>query len=216
MAFRGFLKQSTAVTKTVKMSSNANPQVGVTGLAAGITKYLSKAGGAAAAATMVTAELDSTNMPGVYTIAITAAQTGTLGEFCLTAIGAGANEVCDTWEVVTYLPGEAVILQSGTSTGQVSLSSGLVTLAAATHTGAVIPTVTTLTDLTTTANSEPSSPPTSTAALSAKIAWLFALAKNAIAQSTTTTTVYANDSATTMGTSTVADDGTTFTRGKFG
>jgi hypothetical protein len=43
--------------------------------------------------------------------------------------------------------GASVLLSSGTGTGQVSLSSGLVTLAALTHTGAVIPTVTTLTNL---------------------------------------------------------------------
>lgn len=39
----------------------------------------------------------------------------------------------------------AVKLQSGTGANQISLSSGLVTLAGVTHTGAVIPTVTTLT-----------------------------------------------------------------------
>jgi hypothetical protein len=43
--------------------------------------------------------------------------------------------------------GASVLLSSGTGTGQVSLSSGLVTLAAVTHTGAVIPTVSTLTTL---------------------------------------------------------------------
>lgn len=41
--------------------------------------------------------------------------------------------------------GTSVLLSSGTGTGQISLSSGLVTLAGVTHTGAVIPTVTTLT-----------------------------------------------------------------------
>jgi hypothetical protein len=43
--------------------------------------------------------------------------------------------------------GTSVLLSSGTGTGQLSLSSGLVTLAGVTHTGAVIPTVTTLTNL---------------------------------------------------------------------
>lgn len=41
--------------------------------------------------------------------------------------------------------GASVLLSSGTGAGQLSLSSGLVTLAGVTHTGAVIPTVTTLT-----------------------------------------------------------------------
>lgn len=43
--------------------------------------------------------------------------------------------------------GASVLLSSGTGAGQISLSSGLVTLAGVTHTGAVIPTVTTLTNL---------------------------------------------------------------------
>jgi hypothetical protein len=42
--------------------------------------------------------------------------------------------------------GTSVLLSSGTGTGQLSLSSGLVTLAGVTHTGAVIPTVTTVTN----------------------------------------------------------------------
>lgn len=42
--------------------------------------------------------------------------------------------------------GASVLLSSGTGTGQISLSSGLVTLAGVTHTNAVIPTVTTVTN----------------------------------------------------------------------
>lgn len=44
--------------------------------------------------------------------------------------------------------GTSVLLSSGTGTGQISLSSGLVTLAGVTHTGAVIPTVSAVTGLT--------------------------------------------------------------------
>lgn len=215
MAFRGFLKQSTAVTQTIYMETNAAPKTGVTGLAAGITKYLSKGGATPASATMVTTELDNTNMTGVYGIAFTTAHTDTPGELSLKATGAGASHVNDTWTVVTYLPGEAVLVQSGTGTGQLSLTAGGVLLAATTHTSAVIPTVTTVTDLTTTANSEPTSPPSSTASLSAKIAWLFALAKNKITQTSSTSTLFANDSATSIATSTVSDDGATFTRTKW-
>jgi hypothetical protein len=215
MAFRGYLKQSTGVTKTIYMESNANPRVGVTGLAAGITKYISKAGGASASATMTTSEIDSTNMTGVYAITFTAGQTDTLGELSLKAVGAGANHVNDTWEVVAYLPGSDVTIQNGTASNQLNITSGNVTLASGTHTGAVIPTVTTLTDLTVTANAEPVSVPASTASIASKISWLFMLAKNKITQSPTTTTVLANDSATTVSTSTVSDSGTTFTRGKF-
>jgi hypothetical protein len=44
--------------------------------------------------------------------------------------------------------GASVLLSSGTGTGQISLTSGLVTLAGVTHTNAVIPTVTTTTTAT--------------------------------------------------------------------
>jgi hypothetical protein len=44
--------------------------------------------------------------------------------------------------------GASVLLSSGTGAGQISLASGLVTLAGVTHTGAVIPTVTTTTTAT--------------------------------------------------------------------
>lgn len=213
--FRGFLKQSTQVTKTIYMESNAAPRIGVTGLAAGITKYLSKAGGAAAAITPTTAEVDSVNMTGVYSVVFTTAHTDTLGEFSMKGVGAGANHINDTWEVVTYLPGEQVLVQSGTGTGQVSLTAGLVTLAGVTHTGAVVPTVTTVTDLTTTANAESTAVPASNASLSAKIAWIFTLARNKLTQSSTTTTLYADNESSIVSTSTVSDSGTTFTRGEY-
>jgi hypothetical protein len=81
--------------------------------------------------------------------------------------------------------------------------------------GNVVGSVATVTDLTVTANAEPTTPPASNAALSAKIAWLFALAKNKITQTSTTQLLKANDGTTTIGTSTVSDDGTTGTRGVF-
>ena len=218
MAFRGYLKLNTQTYSTIYMESNAAPKVGVTGLAAGITKYYSKtplAGGTSIIGTMTTTEIDATNMTGLYSILIPAAFLDTLGEICFKYVGAGASHVLDTYFVVTNLPGEAGILQSGTGTGQVSLSSGLVTLAPVTHTGAVIPVTTTVTDLTVTANAEPAAPPASTATIAAKIAYLFALAKNKITQTATTSTLLANNGSTPIGASTISDDGTTFTRGSF-
>ncbi len=110
--FRGYLKQSTQVTKTVLMVDSADHVTGKTGLAAGITKYLTKAGGTPAAETMTTAELDATNVKGVYSLVFTTTQTNTLGEYHLHLTAAGADPTDDWWEVVTYLPGEAATLQA--------------------------------------------------------------------------------------------------------
>src|SRR5439155_626188 len=81
--------------------------------------------------------------------------------------------------------------------------------------GNVVGSVATVTDITTTAQAEVSAPPASNAAPLAKLNWLFILAKNKLTQTATTQIVKANDGTTTVGTSTVSDDGTTATRGAF-
>ena len=53
------------------------------------------------------------------------------------------------------------------------------------------------------------------AALSAKINWLFMKARNLVTQTSSAQVVKADDGTTTVGTSTVSDDGTTATRGEF-
>ena len=62
---------------------------------------------------------------------------------------------------------------------------------------------------------ELTAPPAANAALSAKINWLFMKARNVITQTATTQLVKADDGTTTVGTSTVSDNGTTATRGEF-
>lgn len=124
MAFRGYLKLSTQVTKTVLMIDSSDHITGKTGLT--ITKYLTKAGGTPTAATMTTSELDSTNAKGIYSLVFTTSHTDTLGEFQLHTSGTSADPSDDWWEVVTYLPGEAAILQTGTGTGQLDFTSGVV------------------------------------------------------------------------------------------
>lgn len=47
------------------------------------------------------------------------------------------------------------------------------------------------------------------------LSWLVAVSRNKITQTATTTLVKKDDTTTTLGTSTVSDDGTTFTRGEF-
>ena len=57
--------------------------------------------------------------------------------------------------------------------------------------------------------------PAATASLAAKIQWLATIARNKITQTATTQLVRNDADSATLGTSTVSDDGTTFTRGEF-
>lgn len=62
---------------------------------------------------------------------------------------------------------------------------------------------------------EPGSVPAATATLAAKLGWLFFLARNRITQTATTQTALADDGSTSVATSTVSDDGSTFVRGEW-
>jgi hypothetical protein len=57
-------------------------------------------------------------------------------------------------------------------------------------------------------------PGITTSALTA-LNWLFVLSRNKLTQTATTTTVFRDDGSTSLSTSTVSDDATTFTRGEF-
>ncbi len=115
------LKQSTARDKMIFMTDSADHVTGKTGLTLTIT--LSKNGGAFASISPTVTERGN----GWYSLALTSSHTDTLGDFVVRATATGADAADIPWEVVAGLPGETV------------------TLAAVTHTGAVIPTVTTLT-----------------------------------------------------------------------
>ncbi len=62
-------------------------------------------------------------------------------------------------------------------------------------------------------NTELAAVPASTASIVAMVKWVFLLARNKLLQTSTTSTVKANDGTTTVGSSTVSDDATTGTRG---
>jgi len=133
--FMGHLKQSTAVTKTVTMIDATTHVAGKTGLAAGITKYGFKAGGSSAALTMTTAEVDATNMPGVYTIAFTTAHTDTLGDLHLTLTASGADPLDLCYTVTPNLPGDGTITANQSVNvaqigGQTATAGGAVTVGA--------------------------------------------------------------------------------------
>jgi hypothetical protein len=73
----------------------------------------------------------------------------------------------------------------------------------------------TVTDQFAAAQAEPTAAPAANATPLEKLAWIAALARNKITQTATTQTVFRDDGSTTMATSTVSDDATTFTRGEF-
>jgi hypothetical protein len=94
-----------------------------------------------------------------------------------------------------------VTLKSGTGAGEVSLSSGLVSLPA--------------TGLDAVLCAEPSGVPALTANLKTALSWLLALARNKILQTSSTSTLRNDADSGAIATSTVSDDGTTFTRGEW-
>lgn len=69
--------------------------------------------------------------------------------------------------------------------------------------------------LSTDTHAEPASVPAATSSLKDKIGWLFALNRNKVTQTSTTQTLRNDADAADIASSTVSDDGTTFTRGEF-
>lgn len=62
---------------------------------------------------------------------------------------------------------------------------------------------------------EPTSAPAATSSLREKIGWIFKVLRNKMTQNATTQSLYADNGTTVDSTSTVADDGTTLTRGEW-
>lgn len=121
-------------------------------------------------------EISSANMPGLYQLGIPDAALASGSKYVIIMLKGAANMAPVVLEIeltawdnmdatrggLSALPNanaaangglptvdanNAVKVQSGTGSNQISLSSGLVTLAGVTHTGAVIPTVTTVNGL---------------------------------------------------------------------
>lgn len=89
------LKQSTAYTRTFLMVQSSDHITGITG--ATVAVKLSKAGAAGGAAAGAVSEVDATNNPGLYKIALTTADTGTIGDlaFHCTATSADPADFVD-------------------------------------------------------------------------------------------------------------------------
>ena len=197
------------------LDADGDPVSGATGL----DSEVSMDGGSFADCTNEATEIGSS---GVYYLDLTNSemnadtvtirvQTSSSGAKT-TIIVAYPQEADDIRASVTHWAGSAVAspdtaghpkvtVKSGTGTGEVSLSSGLVTLAA--------------TGLDNVVCAEPGAVPSLTANLKTAISWLLALARNKVTQTSTTSTLRNDADSSSIATSTVSDDGTTFTRGKW-
>lgn len=114
------LKLSTARNLMVFMTDSSDHVSGKTGLTLTITA--SKDGAAFASITPTVTEVSN----GWYSLALTTAHTGTLGDFVLHVTGTGADPTDVKEQVVTSLPGDAVTISAGTGTGQLDFTSGVV------------------------------------------------------------------------------------------
>lgn len=191
----------------------------VTG-AASLDSEISKDGGTFADCTNEATEIATSS--GVYYLDLTSTEmnadtvaiivkTGTAGAKTTTLV-VYPQEADDVRVSVTHWTGTAVAspdtagypkvtLKSGTGTGEISLSSGLVALSA--------------TGLDNVVCAEPAGVPALTANLKTALSWLLALARNKITQTSTTSTLRNDADSASIATSTVSDDGTTFTRGEW-
>lgn len=165
---QGFVKQSTAVNITILAIDSSDHITGKTGLSAGFTIYATKAAGSPATITPTVTELDATNVKGVYKLALTSGHTDTLGELQLHITGSGMDPLDIKFQVATYLPGEAatlqadqavnttkvggtaqtgrdlgasVLLSTGTGTGQLDFTAGVVKSNSTQWLGGTIPAV---------------------------------------------------------------------------
>lgn len=197
------------------LDADGDPVSGATGL----DSEVSKDAAAFADCTNESTEIGST---GVYYLDLTNSemdadtvsirvQTSSSGAKT-TIIVVYPQEADDIRASVTHWAGSAVAspdtaghpkvtVKSGTGTGEVSLSSGLVTLAA--------------TGLDNVVCAEPGAVPSLTANLKTAVSWLLALARNKVTQTSTTSTLRNDADSGNIATSTVSDDGTTFTRGEW-
>lgn len=154
------LKQSTAYTRLFKLVNSTDHVTAQTGVTATVT--LSKAGGVFAAAAGVVSEVSS----GWYKIALTVADTGTLGDLAYLITGASADDTDFVDQVTAQILGDTLTANATQLAGQtitagagvtfpasvasptnITAATGIV-LSGVTHTGAVVPTVSAVTGLT--------------------------------------------------------------------
>lgn len=90
------VKQGVGTIVTVLMVDSSDHVTGKTGLSAGLTIYATKNGVSPAVITPTVVELDSTNVKGVYSLALNGSHTDTIGELQLHITASGADPT-DVW-----------------------------------------------------------------------------------------------------------------------
>lgn len=124
MSMQGFLKKDTATNVTILMVDSSDHVTGKTGLT--LTIYATKAAGTPGAITPTVTELDSTNVKGIYKLALTSSHIDTLGELQLHITASGADPTDVKWQVSTYLPGEAATLQADQAVNATKWAGGTI------------------------------------------------------------------------------------------
>lgn len=127
------LKQSTTYTRTFMMVATSDHITGITG--ATVAVELSKAGAAGGAAAGAVSQVDATNMPGLYKVALTTADTNTLGDlaFHCTATSADPTDFID--QVTANILGDTLpanttqIAGSNVATGTAQIGVNVVSYA---------------------------------------------------------------------------------------
>ena len=157
------------------------------------TVLISKNGGSFVSPAGAVSEIGN----GWYQIAGNSTDAGALGPLIVHASASGADPTDVVFRVVSFDPDDAVSM--GLTNLDVLVSSRLST-----------------SDLTATAYAEPTSVPGATATIVTMLHWLYTISRNKITQTATTQTLRNDSDAANIGTSSVTDDGTTFTRGKWG
>lgn len=221
------LKQSTARNKAIVLVDSTDHISGKAGLAAGLTIYLSKDGGAAALITPTVTEINAANMPGHYSLAFTSAHTNTLGDFAVhvSATGAdpcdfilpvevertgllGATGIQAIWDALTSA------LTTAGSIGKLFVDNLNATISSrAPEAAGNVAAIKAVTDQLTAAQTEPVAVPAANASPLAKLGWLFMLGRNRQTQTASQQKVRNDANNADVGTSGLSDDGTTFVRG---
>ena len=199
-----FYPKSVAYTRMFKLISSVDHVSKLTGATA--TVNISKAGAAFGAAAGTVTEVGQ----GWYKVALTTADTGTAGDlaFYITAAGADDTDFVDqVMDTTVASVGVNAVTISNAAISTTTFAAGAIDTNALAASAVTKIWATTLVDL--------AAVPTATDTMVNGMSFLFMLGRNKVTQTSTTQLLLKDDSATTAGTSTVSDDGTTFTRGKF-
>lgn len=142
------LKQSTVYNRAFLMVQTSDHITGITG--ATVAVKISKAGATGGSAAGTVTQIDSTNMPGWYNIALTTADTGTLGDlsFHCTATSADPTDFVD--QVTANILGDTLPANTTQLAGQTVTAGAGVTFptSVASPTNITAGTITTTTNLT--------------------------------------------------------------------